>query len=449
MDYFLISLINIILVSFMLILLVFARRYAYYYNFTSPRIIGVLFFFAFYKVLIYLFIPIFMDIINNYKYIIDYNIEPIDSGYFYAIEAVSWLFWVIGYIAIAFIFKNRNRNVIVFENYSKGMLSVITLLFIYFKISSLFDLATLQKVNTPLYLEIFKSLADYSGAPCAIVLLIYSFKRRSLLFGLIGTVGLFISMGTVSTRGSLVYSIIFLIIVIYYSYGLKHTFKVSFLLPILFGLYLITGGLPSTEIQFNDSGQVSISSMINSSKKGNKTPYQEIDFRFGALSRLSTKFIDLYERGDGAGLNPIINSLKGFFPRSIAPNKPHPSTMDGADLYSQGMYKIYRETFGYDTYTMVEFGTGAHAYWELGWLGVIVFSAISGIYIATCSFYFQRYGILSLALIITIIKPWGYMTPKIWVSDIIIQIYQVIFPLIILSIIISTILNIKKFKIIQ
>jgi hypothetical protein len=454
LNYYLISIVNIIFVIFIIIILRVGNIYGKLFNFTSSPLLGIILFFSFYKVIVYLFMPILFDIINNYKYLIDYNIDPINSMYLYAIETVSWLFWIFGYLIIAFIFKNKNFNyrnkyIEISDSFSKSMLAVITLLFIFFRINSLVNLATLQNEAVPLYLEIFKSLASYSGAPSACVLFIFSFRWKSLTLGAIGAVGLFISIGTVSTRGSLIYTIIFLIIMLYYSYGKKYTIKAAFFLPMLLGLYIISGGLPETQIQFDDNGKVSIKTMINSSKKGTKTPFQEIDFRFGALSRLSTKFIEMYERGDGAGLNPIINSLRGFFPRSITPNKPHPSTMDGEDIYSQGMYKIYRETFGYDTFTMVEFGTGAHAYWELGWLGVIVLSTISGIYIASCSYYFQRYGILSFALIVTIIKPWGYMAPKIWVSDIVIQIYQVIFPLIILEVIVSVILKIKKIEIIQ
>jgi len=62
--------------------------------------------------------------------------------------------------------------------------------------------------------------------------------------------------------------------------------------------------------------------------------------------------------------------------------------------------------------------------------GVFFLSAISGIYIALCANWFSRFGIVALPLMIAIFKPWGYMDPKIWVSDIAMQIYQIILPLI-------------------
>ena len=33
---------------------------------------------------------------------------------------------------------------------------------------------------------------------------------------------------------------------------------------------------------------------------------------------------------------------------------------------------------------------------------------------------------------IAVFKPWGYVDPKIWVSDIVMQFYQIIFPLVLL-----------------
>jgi len=454
MDYNLISIINIIFVMFMLIILKFGKKYASALNFSSHTLVGVIYFFSFYKVLMYYFLPIILNILNNYKYIIEYNINPIVSGYLYAIETVSWLFWIIGYLTVAYLFRNKKHYYnyikhIKIETMAQISLAIISLLFLYFRVESLINIGNLQKNSTPVYLGIFKSLANFAGAPCAVILLINSFKWRSLLSGLIGLLALLISLGTINTRGSLIYTIIFILITIYYSYGKHYAIRLSLIFPLLIGVFFYRGGLPNASIQFNDYGIVSINTDIDINKKGRKTPLQEIDFRFGALSRMSTKFIDMYERGDDASFNPISNSLKGFLPRSIMPNKPHPSTKDGKDIYSQGMYMVYRETIGYDTYTMVEFSTGGHAYWELGWFGVVILSTISGIYIALCSHYFQKFGVLSLALIIAIIKPWGYMAPKIWVSDIVLQIYQIILPLFILILLINSFLWLKNIKIIR
>jgi len=177
---------------------------------------------------------------------------------------------------------------------------------------------------------------------------------------------------------------------------------------------------------------VRINAGIAAEKRGERSTLEEFEWRLGAATRLGTSFIRLYDRGEGAGLNPIRNSLKGFLPRSINPDKPHPSTLDGDDIYSMGMYIIYREIYGYDTFSMVEFPTGAHFYWEFGILGVFIFSAISGLYVALCAHFFAKLGVVALPLMVAIFKPWGYVDPKIWVSDIAMQIYQIVLPLILL-----------------
>jgi len=107
------------------------------------------------------------------------------------------------------------------------------------------------------------------------------------------------------------------------------------------------------------------------------------------------------------------------------------------------MYMIYREVYGYDTYSMTEFSSGGHAYWELGALGVIILPLISGIYIGLCIYYFQRFGIASLALMMTVFKPFGYVDPKIWVADIAMQLFQIIAPLIVFYMIYQVTIFIK------
>ena len=127
-----------------------------------------------------------------------------------------------------------------------------------------------------------------------------------------------------------------------------------------------------------------------------------------------------------------MNSASGFLPRSVNENKPHPSTIDGEDKYSQGMYLIYKEIYGYHYNNMSEFSSGSHAYWEFGWFGVLILPFISGAYVLACVVFFQRFGAFGLALLVGTFKPWGYMEPKMWVSDIVIQVYQLIIPILFL-----------------
>ena len=243
-------------------------------------------------------------------------------------------------------------------------------------------------------------------------------------------------MGTISvlalqsTRGALVYSILYLSFLIVVTSGkrkraVKRLVICGFALVLL---YLTLGGLPTLSLMY-DTSRITADFDVSSEKKGERSAIDEIEWRFGASSRMSATFIRMYDRGDGAGLNPILNSVRGFLPRSIDPDKPIPSTVDGSDIYTQGMYFIYREVYGYDTYSMTEFSSGGHAYWELGLLGVILLPLVSGVYIGLCAYHFQRLGIISLALMMAIFKPFGYVDPKIWVSDVALQLYQLILPL--------------------
>ena len=115
----------------------------------------------------------------------------------------------------------------------------------------------------------------------------------------------------------------------------------------------------------------------------------------------------------------------GFFPRSINPDKPQPSTTIPDDEFSQGMYQIVKEITQDLANNMTEFPTGGHFYWEFGIFGVIVLSAISALYITLCLRLFSHFGLFAIPLMVAAFKPWGYMDPKIWVSDLIIQIYQI------------------------
>ena len=53
------------------------------------------------------------------------------------------------------------------------------------------------------------------------------------------------------------------------------------------------------------------------------------------------------------------------------------------------------------------------------------------------SVLFSRLGIASIPLIVTTFKPWGFMNPKIGVSDAILQVYQLILPLLLILLILK------------
>jgi hypothetical protein len=424
--------------SIMLFMLYQMRKYLVSLYFTSPILVNLIFFFAIYKVLAYYLMPLLLGISSGFKYATEDGVKIIEIGQLYVIETLSWTTWLFGLVLVASVYKNRLLKMS-YPNPASGLMvrdfSLFLLIFLsvaYLPISLVTQRSQeffLDVVVLPIWAEIFKSLIHFAGPPASFVLFVFYFRKGSYILGIIGLIGIIGSLANLSTRGAFVYGLLFLGFLAYHLASRKKTFVVrfSFGFFLLLILYFIAGGLPSLSIN-PDSSQI-VEFSINSEKKGNRTAIEEIEWRFGAATRMSTTFIRMYDRGQGAGLNPIRNSLAGFLPRSINPNKPHPSTLDGSDIFSQGMYMIYREIYGYDSFSMVEFSTGGHAYWELGWLGVVVLPFISGLYIGLCACYFQYFGLASSALLMSVFKPFGHVDPKIWVSDIAIQIYQIIIPL--------------------
>lgn len=100
--------------------------------------------------------------------------------------------------------------------------------------------------------------------------------------------------------------------------------------------------------------------------------------------------------------------------------------MDGTRL-TIGMHAIQGEIRG-NPYCMCGFFTGLHAYWELGPLGLALFSMLAGMYIRVLAFTSRHLGIAALPVLELFFKPW-WMEPKPWMSEIIIQIVQYVLPL--------------------
>jgi hypothetical protein len=409
------------------------------YKYTSRILIMLIFYLAFYKVLAYYVLPIFFDIFGDHQYLKEYKISWVNYSYLYAIEAVSWLFWLCGILFVGYYFKNRagkdtlQGQLSYKKSKSKWLLTIMALSFLYYKSDFIILFFGIEELSIPLYLELFKSISRYGGVISAVTLIVFGFYKWGYFFVFIGIIVYLYSLISFGTRGVILYSLLYFLILLYFTYGTK---AIKYILLLFFSMILVLfifKGLPN----YNKSSLDKVEFIIDDSKSVKTTVLDEIDYRFGASSRMSTKFIDMYERGEGAGINPILNSLLGFFPRSIYPEKPYPSTRNGSDYYSQGMYLIHSEARGFYTGSMVEFATGAHAYWEFGWLGVVLLSTISGAYIGLCAYYFQRLGVLSLVFMMIVFKPLGYMEPKIWVSDIVVQIYQIIIPLILLLIILK------------
>lgn len=435
----------------MLAILFWGRNYVLKQKFTSSILVNLIFFFSIYKVLAYYFLPLLMGLLSGFKYADEDGIELIELGQLYFIEFISWVTWLFGLILISKNLKikgKKNENLDLNKSNKFSKIILILLSTSYFPIAIFSNLSNFElqgDLTLPIWIEVYKSLINYAGPAASLLLIILSLRGWGWLYGAVGFIGAISFFAILSSRGAFVYSILFYSF-IYYETSVQKKIdliKIGAISISCIVFYIIMGGIPSLSID-NESMRIQV--IVDLEKKGSKSALEEIEWRFGTPARLSTTFIRMYDRGDGAGLKPIINSFFGFIPRSINPEKPIPSTVDGSDIFTQGMYYIYREVYGYNTASMSEFSSGGHAYWELGWLGVIILPFVSGIYIGLCAFYFQKLGICSLALMMSVFKPFGYVDPKIWVSDIVMQFYQIILPLLLFIILYRLFIMANKFK---
>ena len=396
----------------------------------------VLLFFIGWKILAYYAATPILDIANNFKYWNLYRINEFEYVILYIIELISTVIFIFTLKAILpkLSFKKTSFN-------EKLLVKLLLLLTILYNTSSIIEDFSFGTISNKL--DFLKNLCQYLGQPLAIIGLYY-FNKMDKLSKLLIFFSLLTTLLMVNTRGFVIYGILTFLSI--YLYNNKWRFKQKHIIygsTVIFIYAILVGGFPQLSIspdrtESSNRGNIIIEGFDNESKLSGRSFFEEIDFRFGMMPRMSTKFISLYIKGDGAGLNPIINSTMGIVPRSIWPDKPHPSTSNGKHLYSQGMYKIYSEGIGGASTNMVEFSSAGHMFWELGMLGVLIFPVFSAIYISLIiKFFGSKSKYLSIAILICSFKPWGFMEPKIWLSDIPLQIYQIGFPLFIIYLIIK------------
>lgn len=408
---------------------------------------NVIFFFVAYKLFAYFLLPALLRVISGYQYVKEDKIQLLSLAELYALEVLSYLIWLFAFTVVIRLIKkykfpepfdpegflNKHSR----PSWNESFLMIFVCIgFILYSLSLIFSF------SNPLF-TLFRSLFVYGGMVVSIYLLVLGCRSKMKLHIIIGLITLLFSLSYIQSRGAMVYGFIWLIFLLS-MYRMKRALYAGLALFIVVAIVLVVfKGLPKLGFIDPDTGAISVSLEVDDQKSAGRSLMDDIEWRFGANTRMSTSFIGMYDRGESAGINPIKHSLLGFLPRSINPEKPHPSTLDPNDIYSQGMYMIYREVHGYDTYSMVEFSTAGHFYWEFGLLGILVLSIVSSCYIVCSTVFFEKLGLAGIPLVVVLFKPWGYMDPKIWISDAILQIYQVILPLLLIYIVLWVIPRLK------
>ena len=419
--------------------------------FSNRVLINFVFYIIFIKILIHYTIPAILRINSDFQFEKVDDVKVVDILIIYFIEFFSWFFWLIGLFIANLIYKKNNLKI---EKTDFINMNIDESKFLFFIISigfviNMYYLVSLRPMNV--LFSIFSQLFFFTGISIGPLLILASKKIfKNKLFLLLGIFVFVSSIFGIATRGALVYTVFYFLFIFFYLFYSNKNLK--YLLIGTIFLILINVTLPDLfggRVSINENG-ITIVPQDFSEKQGSRTFLDEVEWRLGAPTRAGTQFLYLYNENP-AGINPIRNSLMGFMPRSLNENKPHPSALNANDQYSLGMYLIMGRLYGTET-LMVEFPTGAHFYWEFGILGIIILSIISGLYIGLCIRFLTYKGLIAIPLIFATFKPFGYVDPKIWVSDIVMQLYQLILPLIFLLAFIKmwnfikTIFRIHKFQ---
>ena len=88
---------------------------------------------------------------------------------------------------------------------------------------------------------------------------------------------------------------------------------------------------------------------------------------------------ELYDTGQSAGFKPLFSAFFVPIPRVFWPTKRPPGSTDETS-YGAAIYLAVRLTYGAPIYAMGPILSSAHAYWEWGWLGVVLSGVITGLF---------------------------------------------------------------------
>jgi hypothetical protein len=155
----------------------------------------------------------------------------------------------------------------------------------------------------------------------------------------------------------------------------------------------------------------------------------DVERRFGENSRVSVGYLRMVDRDFFAGMRPIINSLYSVFPRILYPDKPFSGSVDGTK-YSSGMYLIHQEIYNRG-WNMSGFFPGLHAYWEGGFIGVVLAAFFSGLFVGMMILFLDNFSCLGLFILIPIFDVWWQM-PNIWASEVILRFITYVCPVLLL-----------------
>ncbi|MCI5217804.1 MAG: hypothetical protein D3914_01085 [Candidatus Electrothrix sp. LOE2] len=403
-------------------------------NFASGIHVDLIFFTVVYRVSLYMLLPAVMRMVSNFQFERDVAVSPSEILYVYLLEGISYVFWFYGII----LFSKKYKSKLTYSSYDELLNSqrILGILFCLVLVS----MYILKNLSSEFYSDFylfhiidigFVALIQF-GSYTIPPFLVSNFKKFGIIPASIGILGTALALSVTQTRGIYVGTTLWFTFLLW-----QNKSKIQLYIYVLLAIGLIVsflqyGGFYKINI-LTEENQITTSGVLldaSNEKLGGKTAIEEIESRFGASTRYATGFIRMRERGAEASIYPIWSSLQGIIPRYFWPDKPEPSSVNG-DIHSMGMYLMMNEITG-QWWNMCEFPEGLHAYWEFGFLGIVILSIIPAAYVVFVANYFSRFGFLSIPFLLITFKPWGYTSPKLWVSEIIFQIYSIIIPALVL-----------------
>lgn len=374
------------------------------------------------KISLYFLLPSITHAISNWKPVIMEGVSPWEVIILYLLELISYSIY---FSTFTYLIKKYKPRISV-SSFSTNQLFItvvliITIIILYFQNSKV--------ENESILLSYFQPFISKAGVVLAILVLVISNKMNTLNVLCASIVMLLYALFafTCGVRSNIMWPAL-LIIYIAYIFN-RRRFKFFSIIGLGSLLFLVSFQHLLVANRYdlrNEKSIDKVSTILDSKNKDNKKSlFDEIDFRFGAMTTYGVGYLRMANRGFYAGLTPCINSLYAPIPRNLYPNKPIPCSVIDDSEYGQGMYLSMAEITKIPT-TMTEPSTAGHAYWELNFLGVILFSIIPAIYVFYSLRFFSKFSILALPFFYTIFK-WEYLEPKLWVSAIILQIIQINF----------------------
>jgi hypothetical protein len=400
----------------------------------------ITFFVAIGHVVLFMLVPGMLRLANDWKADIDVLVTPEEILVVYLIELASFLIW--GGVLLA---TSRSPRLSAAPISATGTADSVTRIFlvlimtvgIVITAEMVLNRSTVDsgrfgaadaKTLTDRYLWPLSPLGLQSGSVVGCYVLARGRKTFGGLTWLVAAIALVLYLATFGlsgVRGALVWPVLWTILILrVFASRRRWLWSAMPLLAGVVALVFVQGAVLGLR---NAGSDATVSEKIDEFKAtgGSDDPLDTVEFRLGSASRYSVGFVRMWDAGDGAEWRPIANTLYAPFPRAFMPQKPWPTSRDG-DEYSMGMYLIMSEIHHRTSFSMTEFLTGCHAYWEFGAVGVLLLSAVAGFYARFAMWFSSRFRHAGPAILLYFFKPWGYNNPKLWVSDIMLELVQLV-----------------------